>query len=268
MNQSRDMITIFLLFLCCHLTIFTSAFTINYSPRLTKSTRRITTITQRWSSGNHDDDIGSSLSSSSSSATSIRFLGRGEDATIRPGVVLVAPSHEYNHFLLKSAVFIYAMGFNQYEEFVTRGVIIDHPTAFTIGEMTGGSVSGKLASNVLFQGGDAGNDTVMLLHCHGDSDSGIQCGEMIGNSGIYQGGLLDAMKLVDEGRLNEEGFKFFFNHVEFSEKELEAMLTGVDSDGDAWASMEVSSSVLLNNDFQRGDAWSFLRNQMKQQMDL
>jgi hypothetical protein len=157
------------------------------------------------------------------------------------------------------------MGLNQYDEFVTRGVIIDHPTAFTIGEMTGGGVSGKLASNVLFQGGDAGNDTVMLLHGYGGDSGGIQCGDMIGMSGIYQGGLLDAMNLVDEGRVSsDEGFKFFFNNVEISEKELEGMLTASDSDGDAWASMEVPSSVVLKNDFKRGDAWSLLRNQLRQ----
>lgn len=230
---------------------------------------------------NNDDSLNTKSSSSSSKTTSIRFLGKGEEATIHPGVVLVAPTHEYNHFLLRSVVFIYAMGFNQYEEFVTRGVIIDHPTAFTIGEMTGGSVSGKLASNVLFQGGDAGNDSVMLLHCHGstsgttdhdqdDDDSGgdgeIKCrGEMIGaNSGIYQGGVLDAMNLVDEGKVSQEGFKFFFNHVEFSEKELEAMLTATNSDGDAWASMQVPAEFVLKNDYKRGDAWSFLRNQIRQ----
>ena len=29
----------------------------------------------------------------------IRFLGRGDRALIRPGVVLVAPLHEYSHWL-------------------------------------------------------------------------------------------------------------------------------------------------------------------------
>mmetsp|Transcript_14607 Transcript_14607/g.27466 ORF Transcript_14607/g.27466 Transcript_14607/m.27466 type:complete len:203 (-) Transcript_14607:62-670(-) len=135
----------------------------------------------------NDDRINTKSSSSSSKNSSIRFLGKGEEATIHPGVVLVAPTHEYNHFLLRSVVFIYAMGFNQYEEFVTRGVIIDHPTAFTIGEMTGGSVSGKLASNVLFQGGDAGNDSVMLLHCHG-STSGTTDHDGDDDSGGGDGG--------------------------------------------------------------------------------
>ena len=86
----------------------------------------------------------------------VRFLGKGENAIIRPGVVLIAPRHEYHHFLMKAAVFIYAIGINDYGEHVTRGVIIDHPTAFTMGEMSAGSVVGVLGNNILFQGGEQG----------------------------------------------------------------------------------------------------------------
>lgn len=61
----------------------------------------------------------------------IRYLGRGPRAIVRPGVVLLAPKHEQSHFLMKSAVFVYAMGLNEYDEYVTRGVIIDHPVSTT-----------------------------------------------------------------------------------------------------------------------------------------
>jgi len=223
----------------------------------------------------------------------LRFLGKGERAVVRPGVVLIAPNHEYNHFLMRSAVFIHAIGLNEYNEHVTRGVIIDHPTAFTMGEMGGGSVSGNLAHSVLFQGGDNGNDSVMLLHSAGSghhddthvSDDGttssstssdadadadanlkIHCGEMIGTSGIYEGGLYSAMDLVDDGVLDPDRFKFFFNYVEFSDAELEGMLSATDSEGDAWASMEVPTRVILDNDFDRGECWSYLRIQMKQML--
>jgi len=86
----------------------------------------------------------------------LRFLGKGPNAIVRPGVVLIAPTHEYHHFLMKSAIFIHAIGLNEYGEHVTRGVIIDHPTAFTMGEMSAGSVVGVLGNNILFQGGDQG----------------------------------------------------------------------------------------------------------------
>lgn len=73
-----------------------------------------------------------------------------------------------------------------------------------MGEMGGGSVHGNLAHSVLFQGGDTGNDSCMLLHSAGsgcdndanghieccsteESDPKIDCGDMIGSSGIYEG---------------------------------------------------------------------------------
>ncbi len=210
-----------------------------------------------------------SLNSDENSQTKapIRFLGKGDRAVVRPGVVLVAPNHEYNHFLMRSAVFIHAVGINEYDEHVTRGVIIDHPTAFTMAEMGGGSVYGTLAHNILYQGGDAGNDSAMLLHAHGHNDEDdkarVKCGDMIGTSGVYEGGLDDAMDLVDSDLLSPELFKFFFNYCEFSDMELKSMLNATDSDGDAWASMEVPPSLILNNDFDRGECWSYLRNQMR-----
>jgi len=58
----------------------------------TTSTIRRTTIFQRTvlksSSENNDTPLNNN----------IRFLGRGDRAVVRPGVVLVAPQHEYNHF--------------------------------------------------------------------------------------------------------------------------------------------------------------------------
>jgi len=149
-------------------------------------------------------------------------------------------------------------------------VIIDHPTAFTMGEM--GNVYGTLAHNLLFRGGDAGNDSAIVLHSYGkecaaEDGSGntqINCGDMIGTSGVFEGGLSHAMELADDGIVDPERFKFFFNYVQFTDTELEIMLKETDSDGDAWASLEVPSKIILDNDLTRGDAWSYLRNKMKQ----
>ena len=86
-------------------------------------------------SGNEDivsrADSGSS-SSSSSSKTVTRFLGKGENAIVRTGVVLIAPLHEYHHFYRNSAIFIQGMGENEEGLYVIRGLIIDHPTPFTL----------------------------------------------------------------------------------------------------------------------------------------
>eukprot|EP00978_Attheya_sp_CCMP212_P005493 scaffold12297_cov56-Attheya_sp.AAC.1 len=197
----------------------------------------------------------------------VRFLGKGAHAVVREGVVLVAPSHEYNHFLMRSAVFVHGIGINDYGEHVTRGVIIDHPTAFTMGEMGGGTITGVLAHNMLFQGGDNGNDSCILLHPYGNH--AIFQGEqesqqpMIGTSGIYEGGITKLMDEADEGNIDPNGCKFFFNFVEFTDSELASLLESEDSDGDAWASVEAPPSIILDNDWNRGDAWSRIRNKIR-----
>lgn len=192
----------------------------------------------------------------------VRFLGKGSNAIVRPGVVLVAPVHEYHHFLMKSAVFIHAIGLNEYGEHVTRGVIIDHPTAFTMGEMSAGSVVGVLGNNILFQGGNQGNDSAIMLHSLGDENIGD--GKMIGTSKIYEGGLGAALAAADEGEADPDKFKFFFNYMEFTDNELQSMLNDEDSEGDAWISVEVPVDMILDSDLDRGDAWRSLRNQLKQ----
>jgi len=204
------------------------------------------------------------------SPPSVRFLGKGDRAVVRPGVVLVAPVHEYNHYLMRSAVFVHGIGVDDEGQHVTRGVIIDQPTAFSMGEMGGGSVYGLLAQNILFQGGDVGNDSAMLLHSCGslteteeETSSRIECGDMIGTSGIYEGGLQEAMDLADDGLLDPEKFKFFFNYVEFTDKELQLMLDATDSEGDAWFSVEVSPGFILGSEYSRGEAWKYLRRQLK-----
>lgn len=123
----------------------------------------------------------------SASNEPIRFLGKGPNAIVREGSVLVAPSHEYNHFLMRSAVFVFALGLNELNEYCVRGVIVDHPTPFTIGEMSG--VEGKLGENLLWRGGDMGNEAAILLHSCDETE-----GEMIGVSGIYQGGVTRCIK--------------------------------------------------------------------------
>jgi len=234
----------------------------------------------------HDEGSDAGLSN-----TKVRYLGKGDRAIIRPGVVMVAPGHESSHFLMKSAIFVYGVGVDGATgEHVTRGVIIDHPTAFTMGEMGGGSVVGVLGNNVLFRGGDAGNDSALLLHCHGDklatsgsssggdgdsggdsggnnnNDSGGTPPSPIGNSGLYEGGLQSAMDAADDGIVSPDDFKFFFNYVQFTDNEIEGMLHMEDSAGDAWMSVEVPPDFVLNSDYGRGEAWTFLRNKIQQML--
>mmetsp|Transcript_8303 Transcript_8303/g.12346 ORF Transcript_8303/g.12346 Transcript_8303/m.12346 type:complete len:251 (+) Transcript_8303:34-786(+) len=188
------------------------------------------------------------------------FLGRGPAAIVRPGIVLVAPKHEYSHFLMKSAIFVFAMGYDEEEVGVIRAVSLDNPTAFTMNEMS--SLPGVLGSNIMFRGGDRGNDSAMMLHSCGALVGENSADEMIGSSGVYEGGLDAAMKLVDAEEADPEWFKFFFNYLEFTESELEQILTETDSEGDAWVSLSVPSSFVLY-DHDKNEAWSKLRNKVR-----
>jgi len=188
----------------------------------------------------------------------IRYLGSGDDAIIRPGVVLVAPVHEYDHFLMRSAVFIHAIGLDDQENVIIRGVVIDHPTAFTIGEMSP-NVMGKLSDNLLFRGGYDGSDSAMMLHSAGGPNGPIKSDTMIGTSGIFEGGIVSAMESVDAGAIEPDRCKFFFNYMQFTQKELDNMFGGVE-DGDAWVSLEIPADYVLNSDYERGQLWSKLRN--------
>jgi len=200
-------------------------------------------------------DISSSkttrLFSSDPDDNSIRFLGRGPNAIVRPGVVLLAPAEEYHHYLRQSAVFIYAMGTDDTDEYVIRGVVLDNPTPFTMGEMMENKVSGGIYENLIFRGGESGGQEAF---CFNSVDAlGL---EEIGTSSVYQGGELD--KFEDPSKV-----KFFFNYMEFLEQELEDMLEIIQEDGDGWTSVEVPPEMVLNPDYGKGEAWGRLRNTIR-----
>ena len=136
---------------------------------------------------------------------SVRFLGRGKDAIVRPGVVLLSPPEEFQHFLRQAAVFLYAMGEDDDGVFVIRGAILDDPTPFTMGEMAeqDGDVH-EVFQNLIFRGGEFGSDAAYMLHS--DETLGEMTeNEMIGTSGIFEGGLEYAIankKSMDPEKIN------------------------------------------------------------------
>lgn len=209
--------------------------------------------------------LSSSSSDSSSEPSAVRFLGHGPRAIVREGSVLVAPQHEYHHYYRQSAIFVYDMGEDHDQQegglYVIRGLILDHPTPFTLKEMIPGKFDDSaLGESLLFRGGDKGGDGVVLLH----SRPGLGQPE-IGGSGIYQGGWDAALAAIEAGEADVDDFKAFFNYCEFSEDELEELLESQE-DGDGWASVEVGYDVVLDKDWDRGDCWKRLRNAVSQQM--
>jgi putative AlgH/UPF0301 family transcriptional regulator len=151
------------------------------------------------------------------------------------------------------------MGQDENDVYVIRGVIIDHPTPFTMGEMAEqAGESNEVFENLLFRGGELGDSAFML---HSDEALGQMAGkEMIGTSGIFQGGL----EFASEISLDPERVKFFFNYMEFTEKELENMLNDDYEGNTGWISVEASPEIVLNSSYDRGDAWAYLRNTVRE----
>lgn len=187
----------------------------------------------------------------------IRFLGKASDALVKPGVVLIAPSFEFSTYLRESAVFVHAMGYDErLDADVIRCVVLDYPTAFSIGEMTE-TVTGSLATNHIFRGGSEGGDSVMMLHSLGLGR------DEIGTSGIYEGGLQEAMEVCNAGDASPEHVKFFFNYMQFGVQEMEELLES-EEDGDAWVAVDAPPEMILNSEWGRGECWAQLRNRVRQ----
>jgi hypothetical protein len=283
-------------------------------------------------SSDHDRDDISSLPSTTVSSESfvpsqqndatninhkIKFLGKGKDAIVRLGCVLISPQNEFHHFYRQAAIFIYAMGYDSTmtsptkptttndnntddtnnETYYIRGVIIDHPTPFTVPEMIpilqqqqpseeGGeeSSSSLFHNNLIFRGGDKGHEnSVLMLH---NQKHLLGCSPEIGTSGLYHGGLesvIDASTSTSTSSFRQpnsiisstnrnssvvdydsNNFKFFFNYCEFTEDEIEELFLS-NEDNDSWCSVEVTDPyLLLNNDWDRGDCWRYIRNTIRQ----
>lgn len=192
------------------------------------------------------------------SNSAVRFLGRGKDAIVRPGVVLLAPPDEYHHFLRQAAVFLYAMGEDENNVFVIRGAIIDHPTPFTMGEMADRDGDAyEVFQNLLYRGGEFGGESAFMFHSD-DKLGELTGSEMIGTSGIFQGGLEYA--LANKKSVDPKKAKFFFNYMEFTEQELEQMLDIGTDHSDTWTAVEVPPEYVLDSDCDRGEVWAKLRN--------
>jgi hypothetical protein len=199
----------------------------------------------------------------SSVGSTVRLLGQGEHAIVRPGVVLVAPAHEYHHFYRQSAILIHAMGQDDDSgDYLIRGVILDHPTPFTLKEMIPQERIQKnpLGDNLLFRGGDKGGDGVILIHNH--KEFGLP--EIGTFSGLYQGGWDAALAACGNGTADVNDFKVFFNYCEFTEQEIEDLFRSKEDDGDCWASVEIDSDLVLSEEWDRGDCWKRIRNSISE----
>jgi putative AlgH/UPF0301 family transcriptional regulator len=200
------------------------------------------------------------------SSADIEFLGHGKDAIIRPGVVLLSPPEEAHHFLNDAAIFIHAMGEESPDRYIIQGVILDMPTPFTIGEMANeGLQSQELSDRVLFRGGEYGGDAAFMLHSD-DKLADLSEIDMIGSSGIFQGGLDYATSASHS--LDPEKSKFFMFYMEFTEIELEGMFDSGDEPATSWLSVAAPPECILDSSYGKGDAWTRIRNVLRQRGDI
>lgn len=111
-----------------------------------------------------------------------------KEPVLQSGIVLVSQPGEHNHFLYEQVVFLY-----EFSQRGSRGVILERPSAFSMGEMSPGI--GVFQSNTLFMGGDQGSDTAIMLHSYNITGATKYVG-----AGIFLGGMGPARELVTEGR--------------------------------------------------------------------
>jgi len=81
---------------------------------------------------------------------------------------------------------------------------------------------------------------------------------MIGTSGVFQGGLQEALQACRTGTASPDDFKFYFNYCEFTEDELNNMMND-----EPWISVEVPTRMVLSCEWDRGECWKQLRNNLR-----
>jgi putative AlgH/UPF0301 family transcriptional regulator len=159
------------------------------------------------------------------------------------GVVLLAQPSEFSHFLIRAAVLLF-----EYDPKTgAKGVILEKPTAFSMGEMS--PTAGPFEPNVLFTGGEDGQDMAIMFHKY-DLDG---FAKYIG-SGIYVGGLKQARELVESYKAKPRDFKFIFNYVMWGPAQLETELKN-----GRWNLAKIPPDMVLEQAGGVGSLWSKAR---------
>ena len=172
------------------------------------------------------------------------------ESPLAPGSVVASTPGSFDHYYLESLVLL----IEHSEETGSVGVLLNHETPWTVGEMTGDtSTMGELMSeNNLFLGGDAGRDTMLMVH----SLPLLEGARPLGNTPLAIGGVREAVKLVSTGQLVASKFKFFYKTVEFLPGQLQLQR----EDG-MFEHVELSPSLLLQQSGQRS-MWHEVRQLM------
>ena len=162
------------------------------------------------------------------------------------GCILLAQPNDSSHFFVRAAVFIYQYS----EEEGAKGVILERPSAFSMGETSPGI--GCFEANTLFIGGEQGSDTAIML---GKRQLEGAC-KYVG-SGVYLGGMKSAKEKIMNGDGVPKDYKFFFNHAEWDKGVLEKEI-----DAGTWDVIKAPPEDVLAQDPTLAEFWSRARNQL------
>ena len=160
-----------------------------------------------------------------------------------PGCILLAKPDEYDHFFHHAVILLF-----EHNSKGSLGLMVDKPSAFTMGEMTPNSE--MFAPNILYTGGSDGSDTAVMLHKY---DLGPYA-KPVGSRGLYLGGLKEAKELVLAFKAHPRDFKFIFNNVQWGPGVLEKEIAA-----GKWDVCEAPADVVVNSDRVKC-IWQTMRN--------
>ena len=166
--------------------------------------------------------------------------------TLGAGSVVFANAGSFDHYFLESLVLII-----EHNEAGTRGVLLNHETPWKVEEMSPGAIM-PFQANTVFLGGDAGRDTMLMIH----GESELPGAKEIGR-GVYQGGVGSAVRAVEEGALPASRFKFFYKSVEWLPGALQNLI-----DTDIMRLVELSPAWLFGQSGQRSSMWQDVSDQL------
>jgi putative AlgH/UPF0301 family transcriptional regulator len=169
------------------------------------------------------------------------------DTPLGPGSVVSAAPGSFDHYFQDSLVLL----IEHTEAKGTVGVLLNHQTPWTVAEMTP-ALADNFGNNPVFLGGDAGSDTMLMLHGLPllEGARPLRAGD---STALCLGGVGAASELVASGQLLAAKFKFFYKTVEW----LPGQLREQCNDG-LFDQAELSQSLLLGQSGQK-TMWAEVR---------
>lgn len=160
-----------------------------------------------------------------------------------PGCVLLSKPEQLENLLMRSVIII-----TEHNDKGTSGQIVNKPTGWNMEEMA--YETGEFKGNLLFKGGENGQDTAVMIHKY---DLGGYS-KPLGN-GVFVGGSKQAREKVRTLETHPRDFKFIFNSIQWPPGALKSEVENGD-----WDVCQVPVDMLIQQDEEWVDRlWLTLR---------